>query len=217
MANLCLTIPVVLDAPQGKIKPTPDDMMLESVNPRLLYGFHGGDFSKGAILRSIYLHADRDGAVTRGKRLFYMVDLTLSTLPSFDDSQLLGRLPDRLLDKVPFLITKRASVRVVEILAELWAQWAKDTYGLRTVHRADVDWANPLSFMPAFPDVAENLFVQFPKLRCAVIPMYVRNPTGGKKIAWVGVLPRDKAAKWVREANARMQPEIKIDLRFSAQ
>lgn len=189
-------------------------MGLEETSPHLLYGFHGGATAKAQELRRVFQRADQDGKMSTGERNYYLVDLVLETPSSFDDSILLGQLQHDMLNKVPFLVVKRVTRQCVEVLAELWFEWAKEMYGERKVLRADVDWEDVKSFIPAFPNAAEKLFEKFTHLRCAVIPVYARDEKDRRLITWVGVMPREKAARWISSSEVRMQPDVKANLKF---
>jgi hypothetical protein len=181
----------------------------------LLYGFHGQ--AKQTVLSKIQREVDDGGKILAKKAFFYVVDLSYETPDGFDESLLLGQLPAGMLDMVPFLVTKRIKSGCSEELGELWHEWALAAYGGRRVTRAKVDWSDAMSYIPAFPALAENLFIQFPNLRCVVMPVRTKYDVSPNQLTWVGTSPKSKAQRWVSSAEVRnYESDIRVLLKFDA-
>lgn len=214
MSKLYLTVPVISRKPLAVIAPTFEAMALDGLHEEMLYGLYGSNSAKGPVLNAAYAKADKGDAILMKKAFYYLVDVVMATPPNFDESKLEGPLHRDQIGQVPFLVTKRLSRDCAGDLGVMWHEWATEIYGAATISRHQVDWTNALSFIPTFPLVVERLFAKFPKLRCAILPMYWRTPDGSRALTWVGVLPKAKAARWIDHAEVRMQPEIAVDLSF---
>lgn len=204
--SVYLTVPVIADPNPKILVPTPEFMGLEDTTDTLLYGFHGSPNTKAAALNIAYNKSQEMG------KKFYLVDLLFKAPESFDESTLMGSLHKDMLQKVPFLFTKRISRAAAVELGEMWYEWAVAAYGPKKVNAADVDWEESMSYIPAFPLLADRLFEVFPKLRCAVLPLRLMGATSS--LTWVGVSLKGKAHRWVDAAEVRMQPEITVKLKF---
>lgn len=204
--SVVLTVPEIQKDIGKTITPNFDALGLVDRCESLVYGFHGKSTSKAAYLAAAFSRVTSPAD-------FYVINLKLFTPDDFDETLLLGQLHPEVLSKLPFLIAKRCTSALIAELGELWAGWAKEIYGASVVLKADVDWNDLSSFVPAFPRAAEKLFDKFPKLHCAVLPMLIFNEKGEKVIAWLGVIPKAKASKWIAEATVNMK-DIKVNLNF---
>jgi hypothetical protein len=206
---------VVSPTPLTEILPTPEHMGLLETADSLLYGFHGQ--AKQQVLGKIQREADDGGKILTRKIFFYVIDLAYDTPDGFDESLLLGQLPAGMLNKVPFLVTKRIKSSCAEELGEMWNEWAVKSFGSHHVRRAKVDWDDVMSFIPAFPMLAENLFAMYPKLRCVVMPVRTKYDASPNQLSWVGVSPKAKAQRWVSSAEVRtFKDDIRVLLKFDA-
>lgn len=206
--SVLITTPASKRGHVASITPGTDLMGLTDTNPDMIYGFHGNPNTKGAAINAAYHRATAKG------EKFYMIDITYAIPDGFNETMLHGLLPPKMLDKVPFLITKRITRGCAEELGDLWADWAKEHYGNGPVVSARVDWSDVMSFIPEFPHVIDRLFLAFPNLRCAVIPMKVTDKLLPTDITWVGVSPKSMTGHFVHRAEVRMQPDITVNLAF---
>jgi hypothetical protein len=219
-----LTIPEVQKGVRDVIAPTCEAMGLIGRNEELLYGFHGYTWSKASYLAAAYARFEAMQAASGGKGIdrfqFYTINLKLVVPAEFDDVRhLMSKRLDRSnLERVPFVSAKSIDIESAETLGDLWQDWASEYYGKEEVNRiagrSDVDWRQVMSFMPAFPAVAGRLFEVFPKLRCAIIPMYYTTTENKKDFCWVGVLPKARASEFVTEATVTMK-DLRVDLSFT--
>lgn len=215
MASLFLTVPYSSDTELDTIKPTPEALSLHNPSPDLIYGLHGKNTSKAAALNMAYMRANANGEVSAGRKFFYLVDLALETPEAFDDKVLLQLLSVDMMDKVPFLNTKRMHLGCSEILGQMWYEWAKELHGDRRVDRAKVDWNDYMSYTTAFPELVPKLFDEYPKLRCVIHPILAQAPDNSWNTIWVGTTLKAKASSWIRDAEVRMKPSVKVDLSFT--
>lgn len=212
--SLCLTTPVVGENDAAIVTPTSEWMHLEGTHPDLIYGFHGSTTSKQPFLSSAYDAADKKGVLTKRKLTFYLVDLTYrAPEPSDSQSLLYGQLPSNLLEKTPFIVSRRLSAEAAQDLGELWMEIARDQVGVRKINDADVNWAQPASYMLAFPQVAPEIFRRMPLLRCLLMPMRMKTMPAGSDICLVGVAPKSNTKGVL--ADVRFKPDVKVDLAFA--
>lgn len=203
--SIILTIPEGQKKVRGAITPKCETMGLVDRDKSLLYGFHGRNSSKAPYLAAAFSRSNPSD--------FYVINLKLHSPEGVDESLMVGLLQEGMIDKVPFLVTKRIASGCLVELSEMWSRWAVDIYGNKTVLKADVDWTDINSFAPAFPRAIVHIFEEFPNLRCAIVPTYILSENNAKLLAWVGVVPKVKAKEWVSEANVSMK-EIAVNLDF---
>lgn len=206
--SVLLTIPVSSETELRDLTPYPDALGLTEVNPLLVYGFHGNPTAKGDVMSACYERA------LKKNHSFYVTDITFKAPEGFDQTLLEGHLDIDHVNEVPFLITKRISRRLSQDIGDLWQKWAAAHYGAARVRAADVDWGDTLSFIPAFPYVADRLFEHFPNLRCAVIPVRMDFDNLPTPLTWVGVTLRSTAESWISTAEVRRRSKVNVNLKF---
>jgi len=212
--SLCLTTPVVAENDATVLTPTSDWMHLAGTHPDLLYGYHGSTSSKQPFLSAAYEAADKKGKLTKRELTFYLVDLTYKAPePSDSQSLLYGQLPAHLLEKTPFIVSRRLSTESAHDLGQIWQEAARDLVGLRKIKAANVNWSQPQSYMLEFPEVAVEIFKRLPLLRCMLMPMRMTTMPAGADVCLVGVAP--KADAKAVAADVRFKPDVKVDLSFS--
>jgi hypothetical protein len=214
--SLCLTVPVVDANDVDVLTPGPEWLKLVGTHPEMLYGLHGSTASKQPVLSAAFAEADKKGHLTDQKEMFYLIDLTYRAPEglSDEDPMLYGHLPANMLKKAPFIVARRLSADAAVELGELWYKCAKEEFGLRKVAKEEVNWAQPASYMMAFPTVVAGIFKQLPKLRCLLMPMETQLLPVGKNVCWVGVSPRSKTKANKVEAEVRYKAHIKVNLKL---
>lgn len=213
--SMVLTTPVVAANDATTLTPVADWMQLVGAHPDLLYGFHGSTSTKQPFLTTAYDAADKKGALTKREQTFYLVDLTYRAPdPAESQSLLYGQLPPHLLDKTPFIVSRRLSTESAHDLGQIWLEEARQIVGTRKIKASNVNWSQPASYMLEFPEVAAEIFKRLPALRCMLMPMRMRPMPPGADVCWVGVAPKASAQKNA-EADVRYKPDVKIDLSFS--
>ncbi|MBY0242561.1 MAG: hypothetical protein K2X55_24935 [Burkholderiaceae bacterium] len=212
--SLCLTTPVVAPNESTVLAPTAEWMHLAGTHTDLLYGFHGSTTSKQPFLSAAYDAADKKGKLTKRELTFYLIDLTYRAPESAESQSLLyGQLPPHLLDKTPFIVSRRLSTETAHDLGLMWQEEARDLFGLRKLKAANVNWSQPSSYMLEFPEVAAQIFKRLPLLKCMLMPMRMTTMSAGSDICLVGVAPKAEA-KGVK-ADVRYKPDVKVDLSFA--
>jgi hypothetical protein len=207
--SVCLTTPVVAANDATILTPTAEWMHLAGTHEDLLYGFHGSTSSKQPFLSAAY-----DAADTKRELTFYLIDLTYrAPEPAKSQSSLYGQLPADLLDKAPFIVSRRLSAESAHDLGLIWQEEARDLVGLRKVKASNVNWSQPNSYMLEFPEVAAQIFKRLPLLKCMLMPMRMTTMPAGSDICLVGVAPKADA-KGVG-ADVRYKPDVKVDLSFA--
>jgi hypothetical protein len=211
---MCLTIPVVAPNDATVITPEPTWMKLVGTDPSLLYGFHGSTASKQPLLSAAYAAADKKEKLSRHVETFYLVDMTYRAPEAFADDQhlLYGQLPAHVLDKTPFIVSRRLSTESAYDLGQIWLDCVKQEHGLRKVKSANINWAQAAEYMMGFPQMAAHVFDRLPKLKCILMPMRTHVMPAGQNVCWVGVAPKAKASKV--EAEVRYKPNIAVNLKF---
>ena len=189
-------------------------MHLAGTHKDLLYGFHGSTSSKQPFLSAAYDAADKKGKLTKRELTFYLIDLTYRA-PELADSQslLYGQLPPHLLEKTPFIVSRRLSTETAHDLGLMWQEEARDLVGLRKLKASNVNWSQPSSYMLEFPEVAAQIFKRLPLLKCMLMPMRMTTMSAGADVCLVGVAPKADA-KGVA-ADVRYKPDVKVDLSFA--
>jgi len=119
-----------------------------------------------------------------------------------------------LLDKTPFIVSRRLSTESAHDLGQIWLEEAREIVGTRRIKASNVNWSQPSSYMLEFPEVAAEIFKRLPLLHCMLMPMRMRPMPAGADICWVGVAPKVHAKKNA-EADVRYKPGVKVDLSFS--
>lgn len=206
--SIFLTVPVAGGPDVKEITPTSDSMSLKHACPELIYGFHGHPNAKATAMARGYADA-------RAKGLhFHLIDLIYTRPPEaeIDDARLRLNLSTDDIEVTCFFNAKRMTRTAAFELGALWMRWASEKHGIPSVQRSKTDWSDPMSFMVAYPEVAPMIFQHFPHVRVMVMPALLSGV--GSPIVWVGVSPKSRAKEWVNQAEARMQPEIKINLDF---
>jgi len=212
---MVLTTPVVAENDATALTPVSDWMQLLGTHPDLLYGFHGSTSTKQPFLTSAYDAADKKGALTKREQTFYLIDLTYrAPNPAESQSLLYGQLPPHLLDKTPFIVSRRLSTESAHDLGQIWLEEARQIVGTRRIKASNVNWSQPSSYMLEFPEVAVEIFKRLPLLHCMLMPMRMRLMPAGADVCWVGVAPKGDAQKNA-EADVRYKPSVKVDLSFS--
>jgi hypothetical protein len=211
---LCLTTPVVASNDASILAPTAEWMYLAGIHKDLLYGFHGSTSSKQPFLSAAYDAADKKGKLTKRELTFYLIDLTYRA-PELADSQslLYGQLPPHLLDKTPFIVSRRLSTETAHDLGLMWQEEARDLFGVRKLKASNVNWSQPSSYMLEFPEVAAQIFKRLPLLKCMLMPMRMTTMPAGADICLVGVAPKADAEGVA--ADVRYKPDVKVDLSFA--
>lgn len=213
--SMVLTTPVVAENDAAVLTPVADWMQLLGTHPDLLYGFHGSTSTKQPFLTSAYDAADKKGALTKREQTFYLIDLTYRAPDRAESPSLLyGQLPPHLLDKTPFIVSRRLSTESAHDLGQIWLEEAREIVGTRRIKASNVNWSQPSSYMLEFPEVAAEIFKRLPLLHCMLMPMRMRPMPAGADICWVGVAPKVHAKKNA-EADVRYKPGVKVDLSFS--
>jgi hypothetical protein len=188
-------------------------MHLVGTHHDLIYGFHGSTSSKQPFLSAAYDAADKKGKLTKRELTFYLIDLTYrAPEPSDSQSLLYGSLPPHLLDKTPFIVSRRLSTDSAHDLGQIWQEEARDLFGLRKIKSSNVNWSQPSSYMLEFPEVAPQIFKRLPFLRCMLMPMRMKIMPAGADTCLVGVAPRSQAAE--ASADVRYKPDVVVDLNF---
>lgn len=212
--SLCLTTPVVAENDASVLTPSAEWMHLVGTHQDLIYGFHGSTSSKQPFLSAAYDAADKKGKLTKRELTFYLIDLTYrAPEPSDSQSLLYGQLPSHLLDKTPFIVSRRLSTDSAHDLGQIWQEEARDLMGLRKVKASNVNWSQPASYMLEFPEVAPQIFKRLPLLRCMLMPMRMKIMPAGADTCLVGVAPKAQAME--AGADVRYKPDVKVDLEFS--
>lgn len=212
--SMVLTTPVVAANDATILTPVSDWTQLLGTHPDLLYGFHGSTSTKQPFLTSAYDAADKKGALTKREQTFYLIDLTYrAPNPAESQSLLYGQLPPHLLDKTPFIVSRRLSTESAHDLGQIWLEEARDLVGTRKIKAANVNWSQPSSYMLEFPEVAAEIFKRLPALHCMLMPMRMRSMPPGAEVCWVGVAPKASAQKNAL-ADVRYKPDVKVDLSF---
>lgn len=212
---MVLTTPVVAANDATALAPVSEFMQLLGTHPELLYGFHGSTSTKQPFLTSAYDAADKKGALTKREQTFYLIDLTYRAPdPAESQSLLYGQLPAHLLDKTPFIVSRRLSTESAHDLGQMWLEEARQIVGTRRIKAANVNWSQPASYMLEFPDVAAEIFKRLPALHVMLMPMRMKAMPPGADVCWVGVAPKMDAVKNA-EADVRYKPDVKVDLKFS--
>jgi hypothetical protein len=189
-------------------------MHLAGTHDDLLYGFHGSTSSKQPYLSAAYDAADKKGKLTKRELTFYLVDLTYRAPESTESQSLLyGQLPSHLLDKTPFIVSRRLSTETAHDLGQIWQEEARDLLGLRKVKASNVNWSQPNSYMLEFPEVAAQIFKRLPLLKCMLMPMRMTTMSTGSDVCLVGVAPKADAKDVT--ADVRYKPDVKVDLSFA--
>lgn len=213
--SMVLTTPVVAANDAATLAPVADWMQLVGPHPDLLYGFHGSTSTKQPFLTTAYDAADKKGTLTKREQTFYLVDLTYRAPdPTESQSLLYGQLPPHLLDKTPFIVSRRLSTESAYDLGQIWLAEAREIVGTRKIKASNVNWSQPASYMLEFPEVAAEIFKRLPALRCMLMPMRMRPMPPGADVCWVGVAPKASAQKHA-QADVRYKPDVKVDLSFS--
>lgn len=212
--SMVLTTPVVAANDATTLAPVSEWMQLLGTHPDLLYGFHGSTSTKQPFLTTAYDAADKKGVLTKREETFYLIDLTYRA-PELAESQslLYGQLPPHLLDKTPFIVSRRLSTESAHDLGQIWLEEARQVAGTRRIKASNVNWSQPTSYMLEFPMVAAAIFKRLPQLRCMLMPMRMRPMPPGADVCWVGVAPKADAQKNA-EADVRYKPDVKVDLSF---
>lgn len=212
---MVLTTPVVAENDVTSLAPVADWMQLVGTHPDLLYGFHGSTSTKQPFLSTVYDAADKKGKLAKRELTFYLIDVTYRA-PDQGNSQslLYGQLPPHLLDKTPFIVSRRLSTESAHDLGQIWLEEARDLVGTRKIKASNVNWSQASSYMLEFPEVAARIFVRLPALRCMLMPMRMKPMPPGADVCWVGVAPKADAIKNA-EADVRYKPDVKVDLSFS--
>lgn len=189
-------------------------MHLAGIHKDLLYGFHGSTSSKQPFLSAAYDAADKKGKLTKRELTFYLIDLTYRA-PELADSQslLYGQLPPHLLDKTPFIVSRRLSTETAHDLGLMWQEETRDLVGVRKLKASNVNWSQPSSYMLEFPEVAAQIFKRLPLLKCMLMPMRMTTMPAGADICLVGVAPKADAEDVA--ADVRYKPDVKVDLSFA--
>lgn len=212
--SLCLTTPVVAANDASVLTPTAEWMHLAGIHPDLIYGYHGSTSSKQPFLSGAYDAADKKGKLTKRELTFYLIDLTYrAPEPSDAQSLLYGQLPPHLLDKTPFIVSRRLATDTAHDLGQIWQEEARDLVGLRKLKAANVNWSQPSSYMLEFPEVAAQIFKRLPLLRCMLMPMRMTTMPAGSDICLVGVAPKSDTKGVV--ADVRYKPDVKVELSFA--
>lgn len=212
---MVLTTPVVAANDAAILAPVADWMQLVGAHADLLYGFHGSTSTKQPFLTTAYDAADKKGTLTKREQTFYLVDLTYRAPdPTESQSLLYGQLPPHLLDKTPFIVSRRLSTESAHDLGQIWLAEAREIVGTRKIKASNVNWSQPASYMLEFPEVAAEIFKCLPALRCMLMPMRMRPMPPGADVCWVGVAPKVSAQKHA-QADVRYKPDVKVDLSFS--
>jgi len=212
---MVLTTPVVAENDATILSPISDWMQLLGTHPDLLYGFHGSTSTKQPFLTSAYDAADKKGVLTKREETFYLIDLTYrAPEPAESQSLLYGQLPAHLLDKTPFIVSRRLSTESAHDLGQIWLEETRQTVGTRRIKASNVNWSQPSSYMLEFPEVAAEIFKRLPLLHCMLIPMRMKLMPTGADVCWVGVAPKGDAQKNAA-ADVRYKPDVKVDLTFS--
>lgn len=210
--SLCLTTPVVAENDAKNLVPTADWTCLAGTHPELIYGFHGSTSSKQPFLAAAYEAADKKGKLTRRELTFYLVDLTYRAPDSETQTLLYGQLPPHLLDKTPFIMSRRLSTDSAHDLGQIWQEEARGLLGLRKIKAANVNWSQPSSYMLEFPEVAAQIFKRLPLLRCMLMPMRMTAMSAGSDVCLVGVAPKADAKDVM--ADVRYKADVTVDLSF---
>jgi len=212
--SLCLTTPVVAPNDATVLTPTSEWMHLAGTHKDLIYGFHGSTSSKQPFLSASYDAADKKGKLTKRELTFYLIDLTYRATESAESQSLLyGQLPPHLLDKTPFIVSRRLGTETAHDLGLIWQEEACNLVGLRKVKSSKVNWSQPNSYMLAFPEVAAEIFKRLPLLKCMLMPMRMTTMSAGSDICLVGVAPKADAKDVA--ADVRYKPDVKVDLSFA--
>lgn len=212
--SLCLTTPVVASNDATVLTPTAEWMHLAGTHKDLLYGFHGSTTSKQPFLSAAYDAADKKGKLTKRELTFYLIDLTYRAPEQAESQSLLyGQLPSHLLDKTPFIVSRRLSTETAYDLGLMWQEEARDLVGLRKLKAANVNWSQPNSYMLEFPEVAAQIFKRLPLLKCMLMPMRMTTMSAGTDICLVGVAPKAEANNVA--ADVRYKTDVKVDLSFA--
>lgn len=213
--SMVLTTPVVAENDATILSPISDWMQLLGTHPDLLYGFHGSTSTKQPFLTSAYDAADKKGVLTKREETFYLIDLTYrAPEPAESQSLLYGQLPAHLLDKTPFIVSRRLSTESAHDLGQIWLEETRQIVGTRRIKASNVNWSQPSSYMLEFPEVAAEIFKRLPLLHCMLIPMRMKLMPTGADVCWVGVAPKGDAQKNAA-ADVRYKPDVKVDLTFS--
>ncbi|WP_456129224.1 hypothetical protein [Janthinobacterium lividum] len=210
---MCLTTPVVAENDATMLAPIANWMQLIGTHPDLLYGFHGSTSSKQPFLSAAFDAADKSGELTRRELTFYLIDLTYRAPEPGESQTLYGQLPPHLLDKTPFIVSRRLSTESSYDLGQMWLEEAREMVGVRKIKSSSVNWAQASSYMLEFPEVAAAIFKRLPLLRCMLMPMRMTKMPAGADVCWVGVAP--KSAAMDVKADVRYKPEVKVDLTFA--
>jgi len=213
--SMVLTTPVVAENDATSLAPIADWMQLVGTHPDLIYGFHGSTSTKQPFLTAVYDAADKKGKLGKRELTFYLIDLTYRAPDPADSQSLLyGQLPPHLLDKTPFIVSRRLSTESAHDLGQIWLEEARDLVGTRKIKSSNVNWSQASSYMLEYPEVAARIFQRLPLLRCMLMPMRMRPMPPGADVCWVGVAPKADAVKNA-EADVRYKPDVKVDLSFS--
>lgn len=189
------------------ITPNFEAMGLVVKSDNLVYGFHGRTASKAGNLAAVFSRVSNPAD-------FYLISFKVFVPDDFDDSLLLGQLPEELLETAPVIFGRRMSTGAIAAFGHLWGKWAKEVYGQKAVvSDTTVNWFDLRSFVPAYPLAAEKMFDELPKLRCAILPMQILDKSNIPTLAWVGVIPKTKAAKWISDPEVSMR-DVKVNLNF---
>ena len=160
-----------------------------------------------------YPSADKKGKLTKQEETFYLIDMAYRIQEGhLEEQQLSGQLPAEMLEKTPFLVARRLSTECAFDLGQIWLDCVKQEHGLRRVKSADVNWSQATSYMMEFPEVAAAVFDRLPKLRVILMPMRTRLLPAGQDVCWVGAVSKAKAK--LAEAEVRLKPHIKVNLKF---
>lgn len=195
LKTVMLTIPVLRPTAGGgePILVNSDDLQLVTYKPGFIYGLQG-------LLKSQFISVFASRAVA-ARQHYQLVDLTLK-IPHDPDEKFVG---GKNVERVTMLSAKNMRSELGVAIGEIWMKLAGDVTGNRkAVLSSGVNWAKPLDYMQAYPEVAAALFESklLPELRLIIMPMrtrVVRDPV------WVGMTPSETSHEIITAGEVKLR------------